>query len=386
MAVAPAETHFVQCCEGPVFIGSGTGTLNCECGHTLIQNYDPARFLAVGIQCGRCATVAVTPKLPDGQSPPFAVVIAEPTAEQRVATTTLPRSAFIIGRREMDRIISLYQPVTPPENTYRMTPAALDAVEAAHEQLVGVRLPTIAADLADPFAGLTLHALGWAMGHLRARMQAASWNCIDSAATAAASCQVAGFRHFVATWSHHPLFPAIVATAADGGFSCHALAPFAAAHCLTMQANRISFPPVTGYPGRIEAFNLATGPTETVSVQFEIFDQFEFPFGQPWDETGLRAAVADRVGAAQGRINLRNPGLLLLSPGIAMPGYDEALIHAVQAAMPAIGRKNRGLMAVAPIVLRLLPTAAADTVRFGYGFFPVANRHYRGETLLEPGR
>ena len=301
-------------------------------------------------------------------------------------TTILPQSAFVVGRAEMDRITALYQPVTPPASVYRITPALLDAAEADHERHVGAHLPEVPADPANAFSGMPSHALSWAIRHLRARMRSGPWACLDSAPTAAACCHVAGFLHFIATWTHHPLFPAMAATAADRGFSLHGLAPFAAAHCLTMQGNRISFPQVTGFPGRIDGFNLATGPVETVSVVTDVFDRFEYPFGQSWDETRLRAAVLERIGAMQARINMRHPGLLLLSPGTALSGFDEALIKAVQAALQAAGRKNRGLMAVAPLVLRVLPAAEPQAVQFGYGFFPIANRHYRGETLMRRER
>ena len=385
MAVTPAEPHFVQCCKGPVFVGSGSGLFVCACGHTLIQDYDPARFLAVALQCGQCEAVSATPPLPPGAPPPFAVVIAEAVAEPRRMTTTLPQSAFVVGRAEMDRITALYKPATPRESVYRFTPALLDAAEAEHERHVGAGLPQVPTDLAKPFEGMPGHALSWAIGHLRVRMRSDSWACLDGAPTAAACCHVAGFLHFVATWAHHPLFPAMAGTAADRGFSLHGLAPFAAAHCLTMQGNRISFPPETG-SGRIERFNLATGPAETIAVLTDVFDRFEYPFGLSWTEAGLHAAVLERISAAQGHINMRNPGLLLLSPGTALGGFDEALIRAVQTAMQAVGRKNRGLMAVTPLVLRVLPAAQPHAVQFGYGFFPVANRHYRGETLMQAGR
>ena len=385
MAVTPAEPHFIQCCDGPVFIGSGSGVFTCACGHTLIQGYDPARFLAVALQCGQCASVSVTPPLPTGVPPPFAVVVAEAVAEPRRVTTMLSQSAFVVGRAEMDRITALYQPVTPSESVYQFTPALLDAAEAAHRRHVGAALPEVPADLANPFEGMARHALGWAVLHLRARMRSDPWACLDSAPTATACCHVAGFLHFIGTWAHHPLFPAMAATAADRGFSLHGLAPFAAAHCLTMQGNRISFPQIIGLPGRIDGFNLATGPIETVSVVTDVFNRFEYPFGLPWDEARLRAAVLERISAAQGRINVRNPGLLLLSPGTALSGFDEALIRVIQAAMQAVGRKNRGLMAVAPLVLRLLASAEPHAVQFGYGFFPIANRHYRGETLMQTG-
>jgi hypothetical protein len=64
---------------------------------------------------------------------------------------------------------------------------------------------------------------------------------------------------------------------------------------------------------------------------------------------------------------------------VALGGFDEALIEAVTAAVQSIGRKNRGLMAVAPIVLRMQGMPDPHAVRFGYGLFPVPNRHYRGE-------
>jgi hypothetical protein len=40
-------------------------------------------------------------------------------------------------------------------------------------------------------------------------------------------------------------------------------------------------------------------------------------------------------------------------------------------------------MAVAPMVLRLQATADPQAVRFGYGFFPTANRHYAGDNALQ---
>ncbi|MDR3531308.1 MAG: hypothetical protein P4L90_12250, partial [Rhodopila sp.] len=271
---------------------------------------------------------------------------------------------------------------TPADNTYRVSAALLDEVAAAFERYTGMPLPGGEGNLNDPFAGLREQALGWAVRHLRARIRSDAWSCMGDAPTANAVTHVAGFLHFVATWSRHPLFPAMVTTAADRGFSLHGLAPFAAAHCLTMMGNRLSFPEPMGYPGRIEGFSLATGATETVAVHTDVFDRFEFPFGRPWDHASLRAAVSDLLEAAQGRINLRNPGVLLLSPGTALAGFDEALIEAVKASVQALGRKNRGLMAVAPVVLRLQATPDPHAVRFGYGFFPIPNRHYRGEGPL----
>jgi hypothetical protein len=381
-----AETHFVQGGDGPILIGSGPGTLACSCGNPLIQGFDEARFLAIGIQCARCSAVTTTARLPEGKLPPRSAIVAAPSAEPRMTAMTVPPDITVVGQDEMGRLRALFQPASP-DNTYVVSDALLDAVVAAFERHAGGGLPGLGAGVSDdPFAGLREHALGWAVRHLRGRLQSGPWACVENAPTANAVIHVTGFLHFVATWSRHPLFPAMLATAGDRGFSLHGLAPFAAAHCLTMMGNRISFPEPVGYPGRIEGFSVATGPNDTVGVRVEVFDRFEFPFGRAWDPVGLRAAVSDVLAAAQGRINLRNPGVLALSPGTALAGFDEALIEAIKSSVQELGRKNRGLMAVAPIVLRLQALADTHSIRFGYGFFPIANRHYRGDVLPQMGR
>jgi hypothetical protein len=376
-----AEIHFVQSEDAPILAGAGDQTLSCACGNVLISSYQPAQFLGVGIQCGRCATVTTTPALPEGKMPPASLITAEPSSEKRRGTMTVPPRVALVGRAEMERLGGLLRPVTPPEAPYHVTPALLDQVVAAFERHTGAGLPEIeAADPTNAFVGLRSHPLAWAVRHLRTRMQAGSWACMEDAPTANAVTHVTGFLHFITAWSRHPLFRAMVATAGDRGFSLHGLALFAGAHTLALMGNRIAFREPTGYPGRLEHFDLATGATAVVEVHMDVFDRFEFPFGRAWDPATLRSAVADVVAAAQGRINLRNPGLLLLSPGTALLGYDEALLDAVRAAVQALGRKNRGLMGVAPIVLRLQAVPDPQQVRFGYGLFPVLNRHYEGET------
>ena len=371
-----ADVHFVQAQDAPILIGSGDGTLSCACGSTLIEGFRPAQFLGVGLRCGRCGAVTATAALPDGDMLPRALITAEPVAQPRTTAMTVPAHVAVVGRTEMERLGTLFRPATPPDTVYTISAALLDQAEAAFAACIGRPLPVVAADPANPFAGLRDHALSWAVRHLRRRIQDAAWACTEDAPTANAALHVAGFLHFVATWSRHPLFPVMAETADERGFSLHGLALFAAAHAMAMAGNRVGFQKPLGYPSRIESFDLAVGATEVVSVSLDVFDRFEFPFGRPWDHTGLRAAVSEAVGAAQGRINLRNPGLLLLSPGTALAGYDEALIEAVKAVVPSLGRKNRGLMAVAPVMLRLQPMPDPQAIRIGYGLFPVQNARY----------
>ena len=184
----------------------------------------------------------------------------------------------------------------------------LEDVAAAFDHHTGGLLPELAAGAAEQFAGLREHALAWAVRHLRERLRDGSWSCVEDAATANAVTHVAGFLHFVATWSHHPLFPAMLATAGERGFSLHGLAPFAAAHAMFMMGNRISFPAPTGYPGRIEGFAVASGGSETVTVHIEVFDRFEYPFGQKWDPCQPAECGVGSGGGAQGPDQPAQPG------------------------------------------------------------------------------
>jgi hypothetical protein len=379
VAVGAATPHFVQHGDAPVFIGGGAGTFACNCGRTLIEAFDPGRFLGIAIQCGACGTVTKTPLLPAGQTPPTQVVVVEGASEPGAFASALSSGASLVGRAEMDRIAGLYRPRTPASNIYVVTEALLDHTEAAFARLTGAPLPPVPADFAE---GLAQHPLAWAVQHLRERLRHEDWACLEDPASSVACVTVTGFQHFIATWPDHPLFAAMVATAAERGFSAHGLALFAAAHCLLMQNSRIGFPTPSGTPGRVSYVRLATGPSQSIPVLTKVFDRFEVPWGRPWNPDSLRAAAQEAIESEQGRINPRNPGLLLLSPGSAMAGFDEALIRAVQSVMQAVGRRHRGLIAAGPILLRLLPGPDRHAVQFGYGFFPVKNRHFRGETGL----
>lgn len=378
-----ADIHFVQGGGEPVIAAAGSGTLSCTCGSILVTGYDPGLFLAVGIQCARCGTVTTTAPMAEVSAAPLQAIVATPSLEPRMVAMTVPPGVRVVGRAEMDRLGALFRPVTPADNIYPMSPERLDEAAAAYERHVGAALPAIDSTAGEPFHGLRRHALGWAVAHLRGQPE--SWSCLQDDPTANAAVHVAAFLHFVATWSHHPLFPAMAATAGNRGCDLHGLAPFAAAHCLVMMGNQIRFPSPSGYPGRIEGFNLVLDGADTLVVHTDVFDRFEYPLGRPWDTVSLLAAASDAIEAAQAKINLRHPGVLILSPGSSLAGYDEALIKAIDSAMVSLGRKNRGLMATAAVLLRLQGLPDPKAIRFGYGFFPLTNRHYRGENQLLTG-
>ena len=381
-----ADIHFVQGGDEPILIGSGNGTLACACGHVLIRGFEPARFLAIGLQCSRCQAVSTTSGLADGSLPPRSAIIAAPSSTPRMTAMTMANSVTVVGQQEMQRLQALFQPADP-NPVYRISTQLLDEAMEVFGRLTGGALPLDPAEEAgsqDEWTGLSDHALGWAVRHLRVRLGNSQWAGLQDVATANAVTHVTAFLHFASTWSRHPLLAEMLQTVSARGFSLHGLAPFAAAHCLTRMGNQIRFHEPLTYPAGIETFEIVTDG-DAVCVRTEVFDRFEIPFGRAWEPASLRAVATEAISGAQGQINLRHPGILVLSPGTALAGFDEGLIEAVQASVQLHGRKNRGLMAVAPVVLRLQALADPLSVRFGYGWFPVANRHYRGPGLPPSG-
>ncbi|HQT79001.1 MAG: hypothetical protein B7Z80_21475 [Rhodospirillales bacterium 20-64-7] len=294
---------------------------------------------------------------------PGAIAAAKP-APGDAHTVQMPDYLVAAARQEMDRLTA-QQPRTPPSNKYCVSAALLDEASA----YAGQDTSALATEPPpDPWAGLKQDALAWSVRHLRQRLRDPSWRCLESPITAYAVTVLTGFLHFHATWRDHPSFAPMLAGVAANGFSLHAMAGFAAAHCLAMQQNLISIPAA---PLTIGQFDIVTGPTELVSVHTAILNRFELPYGKSWDAMSLRTALADRligVGTDTGRRSL-----LALSPGAVPADFDPHVIAALRQILQRQGARHRGLIAVLPIMLRLLPGSTAHEVRFGYAFHSVGN-------------
>ncbi|HEX2941859.1 MAG TPA: FkbM family methyltransferase [Rhodopila sp.] len=277
-------------------------------------------------------------------------------------TVQMPDYLVAAARQEMDRLTA-QQPITPPGNTYQISETLLH--DAAGYAGMGAWEP--GADLpADPWAGLKENALAWSIRHIGLRLRDPHWRCLESPTTAYAVTVLTGFLHFHATWRHHPSFASMMARVAVNGFSLHALAGFAVAHCLAMQQNLISIPAASKTLGR---FDIITGPTESVPVHTAVLDRFEMPFGKPWDAASLQTALAVKLAA----VDTGQRSLLAISPGAVPAEFDAHLITALRQLLQRQGSRHRRLIAVLPIMLRLLPGPGAQAVRFGYAFHSVGN-------------
>jgi hypothetical protein len=382
--------HFTQVGDDPAIIGQGTEDLLCGCGQSvLVKGFLPLNLLGIDVRCGRCGATTTTPGLPDRMTPPNAVIPIDRTEEPLPRPATVARLTALASREEIDRLTRLYSPRTPPSDICTIDAVTLEAVAADYDRCTGGRLGAHLTDLANAGggagSGLRTHALAWAIGHLRSAHVQPGWTCARTDAGSVATALIGAFQHFMACWSHHPLFDAMLATAMDDGFSLHAFAQFGAAKCLADTGNRVGFLSSGGNAARITGIYISIGQSEQWNVIVEPFDRFEWPHARPWDMPDLRAAAIEAVAASQARINPRHPGLLVLSAGAAPGAFDQPMVEAIGLAMQAQGRRNRGVGAVCAILPKVTTVDRPNAARFTFAFYPVSNRHFAGTSAPQIG-
>ncbi len=380
--------HFVQTAGAPVFIGQGNGALTCRCGQSeLVRGYDPRAFLAVDFQCAACGAITTTPGLSALATPPTSIIPLERIGETSAHGTPIQAGAVLAGREEIDRLTMLYQPRQQPTPEMTVSAAFLDAMEADYDRLTGGLLAehTAALNAADGGVapGLKTHALLWALRTLRTDLGQPGWSCAGTDAYAVATAHIGAFRYFTDCWSHHPLFPMMAKAAADTGFSLHGLAPYAAAKALADSGNRVGFSVPQDGSERVRDFHIAIGPNERMACVIDVFDRFEWPNTPLPSAATVHAAVRERLEASKARVNLKHPGMLILSPGPFDTSLDQPTVDAIIDLMRTQGRRYRGLSGMGIILAKVKASWQPDTVAFGYTFYPWPNPRYTGAGVTQ---
>jgi hypothetical protein len=360
--------HYTQTGGAPAITGSGFGLFSCTCGRSLlIAGYEPRNFLCIAIRCAACGQISETPGLPLGAIPPSSVTLVERGAESPPGAIT--SDTVLIGREEMERVTALYQPSSTETDAYVISEALLD--EVAIEQQRWTNEPL------DPAPrGYKDHALAWAVAHFRAQLRDPDWTSFSEDADLVAGTVIAAFRDLFASWGHHPLFGAMVGTVAAEGFSLHAMAMFGAAKSLASAGNRVGFVSRQGLRPSIVSFQLLLGAQDLMSVAVNPFNQFEWPDGAVATPQTIRAAVVEAMASVQGSINRLRPGMLVLSAGAVEGTLEQMFIDSIVSAIGSHGKRYRGLAAVSVIFPKIVITGKPREARFGYSFYPVANRNH----------
>ena len=369
--------HYVQTGAAPAVTGEGSGMFDCVCGHsTLIAGYDPLHFLCIALRCAACGTVNETPGVPPGVLPPSPVMLIERGAEQPPAF--VPTGTILASREEIERITALCLPHDTAHDSHVMSAALLDELIATHDLWTGAPLDPAPRSYKDA-------PLAWAVAHYRARLREPEWTVFATNTDLVAMTVIAAFRDLFASWGHHPLFPAMMGTAITQDFSLHAMAIFGVAKIMTRAGNPVGFTVSTGARPRIFSLYSGLPGPEQMTIAVNRFARFEWPDGAPMTPRAVLAAVIEAMASVQGSINRLRPGLLVLSGGAAEGPFDQMLVDGIIGAIGSHGKRHRGLAAVAGVLPKIW-IGGPGTVRFGYSFYPTANRHHSvGERVRAGG-
>jgi hypothetical protein len=378
--------HFIQVGDVPVFSGAGSDELICRCGGSiLIKGYLPRNFLAIRIKCFRCGAVTTTPGLPAGEVLPRDAVAIAPREMPAVTPIPVPFGAMLACEEAIAREYALTRPRDPPSEPMVLSPAMLDATAALYDRLTGGRLVEHCA--ATPAAMASRqgdHPFAWSLLRLREQIGKPDWSWRYHNDDAMAAMYVAALHHLEDCWGQHPLLARLASPLGEPGRFLHTLTSLAAAKLLFDAGNRVGFSlPASGQTD--VQLHFSTGAGDALSLALRAPNALQWRERDRRSPQVLHAAVADAVVSAQGQVNARNPGIVMLSVSILQPDFDQALVDSIHAVFRATGRKHRGVAAIAVIMPKVLPVGRPDQVGFGYAFYPIRNPHFAGENPIRLG-
>jgi hypothetical protein len=351
----------------------------------LIRGYAPRNFLAVRLRCFRCNTITTTPGLPPGEILPRDAVPLPPDEVPAVNTNVIPAGAVLASGAEVERAYALTRPQDPPAEAMVLSADTLDATAAAYDQLTGGRLAAHSA--ASPRAMGSAHGdypFAWSLARLRGQIGEPGWSWLRHNDDALAAMHIAAMQHCLACWSRHPCFADLAAPLAASGEFLRSMARLAAAKLLFDAGNHVGFTLPSPTPTDVP-LHFATPGGNALTLALRAPDALQWRQRDRRTPQTMRAAVLEALASAQGQVNARKPGIVLLSASILLPDFDQALVDAIHAAFRSAGRKHQGVAALGVVIPKVMPAGSPEQVGFAYAFYPIRNPHFAGENPIRVG-
>jgi hypothetical protein len=348
----------------------------------LIRGYLPGNFLAIRIQCFRCGAVTATPGLPDGDILPRSTAAVVATETPVVTPSVVGPGDVLACRDAMAHAYALTRPHNPPDEPLLLSRAMLEAAAADYDRLTGGRLAAHVA--ASPPAEGTeqgAYAFAWSLLRLRERIDRPVWSWLHQDDDAMAAMYVTALHHLMLCWGQHPLLDRLAAPLARPDRFIHTVAGFATAKLLFDGGNRVGF----SLSGDDVDLHFTTPADEPLSLALLAPDALQWRQRDRRNPVVLRDAVIDALASAQGRVNRSKPGIVVLAVSILQPDFDQMVVDAIHSAFQSVGRRHRGVAAVAVVMPKVLPAGRPDWIGFGYAFYPIRNPRFAGENPVRLG-
>ena len=373
----------MQIGAAPVFRGAGTVDLLCRCGNSmLIQGYLPDNFLAIRIQCFRCGAVSSTPDLRDGEILPLSAVGVAAAQTPVLTTSDIALGTVRACQDAVTRNYTMTRPLAPPDEPLKLSRAMLEAAAADYDRLTGGRLAAhIAASPPAQGADHGPYPFAWALPRLRQLIDTPGWSWRYQDDDAMAAMYVTALHHLMLCWGTHPLLARLAAPLAQRDRFIRSVTGFAAAKLLHDAGNRVGF----SLSGGDVDLHFTTPAGEPLSLALAAPEALQWRQRERRSPQALAASVADALGSAQGRVNRARPGIVVLGVSILQPDFDQMVVDSIHAAFQAVGRRHRGVAAVAVVMPKVLPIGQPDQIGFGYAFYPIRNPRFAGENPVRLG-
>jgi hypothetical protein len=377
--------HFIQVGDVPVFVGTGGSDLSCRCGQSiLVRGYLPENFLAIRIKCFRCGAITATSGLPDGEILPRSAVAIERNAVPAVVSANVPPGAVFACQTEISNF-ELTRPREASAEAILLSRSMLEATAQEYDRLTGGGLAAHMA-ASPPAMGSAEgdYPFAWAVSRLRQQIDQPGWSWLQHNDGALAAMHVVALHDFLHCWGRHPLLGRLASPLMERGRYLRTMTGFATGKLLFDSGNRVGFEPPA--PGRTDVqLHFSTPGGEPLSLAMLAPDALQWKERDGRSPQVIRSAVEDALASAQGRVNRRSPGIVVLSVSILQPDFDQALVDGIHAAFRAVGRRHRGVAAVSAIMPKVLPAGQPDRIGFGYAFYPIRNPHFAGENPIRIG-
>jgi hypothetical protein len=296
-----------------------------------------------------------------------------------VTTASVARGAVLACATATARSYELTRPRSLPDVPLELSRALVETAASQYDSLTGGRLEEqIAASRGASGADLGDYPFAWSVQWLRDRIDKPDWSWLYHNDDALAAIHVVAMHNLVQCWGHHPLFASLAAKLGEPGRFLRTLGAFATAKLLYDAGNRVGFAQDLGlHFVTVDDEPLALALLEPAALQWREQERRS--------PAVLRAAVIDALAAAQARVNRVKPGIVVLSVSIWQPDFDQMLVDAIHAAFQLVGRRHRGVAAVAAIMPKGLPAGSPDRIGFGYAFYPILNPRFAGQNPIRMG-